>query len=79
MFRPDGVRHVILIGRWVDLYLMVFPATLGETPVFGIWETAAIICAAVTGLSLVDRSFRSANPVPSLDAHCNESLTYHAN
>ena len=38
------VAIVVLIGRWVDLYVMVFPATLGENPVFGIWEVASICC-----------------------------------
>ena len=28
------VAVVVLIGRWVDLYVMVFPSTLGETPLF---------------------------------------------
>ena len=72
------VAVVILIGRWVDLYVMVFPSTVGETPVFGIWEVSAIVCVAVVGLSLVDRAFRSANPVPSSDTYLAESLHYHA-
>ena len=42
------VAVVVLIGRWLDLSLMVFPVTTGETPLFGIWELAAF--AAAVGL-----------------------------
>jgi hypothetical protein len=72
------VAVVILIGRWVDLYVMVFPPTVGATPVFGIWEIAAIVSAALTGLILVDRAFKAANPVPRSDPYLTESLNYHA-
>lgn len=38
------VAVIILVGRWVDLYLVVFPATVGEVPAFGLWEVAAVAC-----------------------------------
>ncbi len=81
------VAGVVLIGRWVDLYLMVFPSVgatgasetkLFEAPVFGLWEVAGIGClAAVTGL-LVIRCFAATNPVPKQDPYLSESLHYHA-
>ena len=52
------VAIVLLVGRWVDLYLMVFPSTVGESPVFGIWEIATLACATAIGLYLLDRAFR---------------------
>lgn len=72
------VAVVLLIGRWVDLYLMVFPSTTGDTSTFGIWEFAGVCCVAAAGLTLLDRSFRTSNPVPQNDPLLVESLHYHA-
>ncbi len=72
------VATVLLLGRWVDLVLMVFPATLDGPPVLGIWEIAAVICAASIAICLVDRAFRAAGPVPNNDPYLEESLSYHA-
>ncbi len=72
------VAVVLLIGRWVDLYLMVFPATMGETPRFGIWEISTIVCVVVLGWLWVDRCFRAARPVARNDPYLAESLNYHA-
>ena len=73
------VAVVILIGRWVDLGLMVYPYSMGETPRIGIWEMAAVCCAATIGVLLLDRCFRAVgNPVPENDRYLAESLHYHA-
>ena len=72
------VAVVILIGRWVDLCLMIFPPTLGGPPVVGIWEIAALAVTVTTGLLLLDRSYRTADPVPQNDPYLAESLHYHA-
>ena len=72
------VAIVILIGRWVDLYVMVFPSMLGERPTFGILEIAAIAVFGIAGVVLVDRAFKAANPVPENDPGLTESLNYHA-
>ncbi len=72
------VAVVVLIGRWVDLYLMVFPSTLGTVPVFGVWEAAAICCLVGTGGFLLFRSFAAAAPIPRQDPFLSESLDYHA-
>lgn len=72
------VAVVVLLGRWVDLYIMVFPSTLGVVPVFGLWEIAATLCLlSTTGLLLI-RSFAKAEPVPLHDPLLHESLHYHA-
>ncbi|MDA1014718.1 MAG: hypothetical protein O3A00_09745 [Planctomycetota bacterium] len=45
------IAVVILIGRWVDLYVMVFPPVVGTAPVFGIWELAtAAVSVGGSGL-----------------------------
>jgi len=80
------IAVVVLIGRWVDLYQMVFPASafdmsevpFGSTPVFGIWEVGGIVCLIGVAGSLLLRSFDAANSVPRSDPFLRESLSYHA-
>ena len=72
------VAIVVLAGRWVDLYVMVFPSTLGESPVFGIWEVASICCLLGSAGLLLLQSFAAAPPVPNKDPFLPESLHYHA-
>ena len=69
------IAVVVLVGRWLDLYLMIFPATSGA--VFGIWEVAsiALLIGAVSWLFF--KSFVKAPPVPKGDPLLNESLHYH--
>lgn len=71
------VAVVILIGRWLDLYVMIFPPVTGPTPVFGLPELAGIclICGLAGWLFL--RSFAKAAPVPQNDPFLAESLQYH--
>ena len=71
------IAVVLLIGRLMDLYVMIFPATYGEKPVIGIWELAAIVCVTTIGIWAMDRAFGSANPVPQRDPFLPESLHYH--
>ena len=73
------VAVVLLIGRWVDLYIMVFPPMVGKTPVFGILEIAAVSSLIIASVYLLNRSFRAANSVPHNDVYLPESLNYHAN
>ena len=72
------VAAVVLIGRWVDLHLMVFPSTLGNEPAFGVWEVAAIGCLVGTASLLWKRCFAAGDPVPAGDPYLGESLHYHA-
>ncbi len=71
------IAIVVLIGRWVDLYLMVVPATVTDMRVFGVWEVAAICCIVGVGGLMVFRSFATAQPVPVQDPYLSESLHYH--
>ncbi len=72
------VAVVILIGRWVDLSSMVFPSTVGETPIFGILEVAAVCGTAAAGILLIDKSLIAAHPVSVDDVYLQDSLNYHA-
>ncbi len=72
------VAGVVLVGRWLDLYINVMPPFAGETPAFGFAEVGSAV--GVVGLfSLVFLlSFRRASPVPRGDATLSESLNYRA-
>ena len=71
------VAVIVLIGRWVDLYLIVFPTTIGGGPVFGLWEFAGV-CLLIGALGwLFFQSFAKAAAVPSRDPLLIESLHYH--
>jgi len=72
------VAAVVLIGRWVDLYVMIFPPVIGDTPVFGIPEVATVLSLCGLAAILFARSFASANAVPQSDPYLAESLHYHA-
>jgi hypothetical protein len=68
---------VILVGRWVDLYLMIMPPIVGEQPVFGVWEVGLMLGAAGFFFLALLRVLPKANAVPSRDPFLAESLTYH--
>ena len=83
------VAVVVLIGRWVDLYLMVLPSfttangatdatAIGAAPAFQIWEVAGIGCLFATASLLLLRSFSAIEPVPKHDPYLAESMHYHA-
>lgn len=43
------VATIVLLGRWLDLYLMVYPATMVTMPGWGIYEVATIVFACSAG------------------------------
>lgn len=72
------VAIVLLLGRWLDLYLMISPPFLGAQPRFGLVE-AGMMAGAVGVFALVFFArFRSAAAVPVNDPYLLESLHYHA-
>ena len=80
--RSEGVLlkvcTVMLIGRWLDLYLTVMPAKSGGTPPFGIWETGIFLGAAALFAAWVFRSLGQADLIPSGDPTLERSLHHHA-
>lgn len=71
------VAAVVILGRWLDLYLMVQPATGGLNPQFGLWEAAAMAGTFALFLLVFVRAVRRASPVPLGDLRLTESLHYH--
>ncbi|MBI1788829.1 MAG: hypothetical protein HYR60_14920, partial [Acidobacteria bacterium] len=71
------ISWVILVGRWVDLYLMVMPPFAGKNPVFGVWEVGTMLGAAGVFFLTVIRALSEAPVVPLRDPYLAESLHYH--
>jgi len=72
------VAIVVMVGRWLDLYLMIAPPFAGRGPSVGLWEVGALaLMIGVAGLTLFS-ALRSAPLVPVQDPGLSESLHYHA-
>lgn len=72
------VSCLILVGRWLDLYLLIYPSTVGrESLTFGIWELGMAIGAPGLFMLIFIRRFRSAAPVPIADPMLEASLQHH--
>ena len=72
------IAGVLLVGRWVDLYLMILPSTTTGGPIFSFLEVGAL-CTLI-GISgyLFTWSFPTDKPIPVKDPLLPESLHYHA-
>ena len=72
------ISVVVLIGRWVDLYVMIFPALELKHPPFGIPEVAGIFLLSSLTALFIMRAFSATSAVPMRDPYLSESLHYHA-
>lgn len=69
------VCAILLIGRWIDLFWMIFPPFMPEAPVVNIWEIAAALGMLALFFYLVLSTFSRSGPVPIRDPMLVESLT----
>lgn len=68
------VAMVILVGRWLDLYIMAAPPVIGAVPAIGLWEIGmALGMTGVFGFS-VTRALGRHQLVPVNDPYLVESL-----
>lgn len=79
--RSEGVMlkvcTVLMIGHWLDLYLMVIPSYGGTEPPIGIWEIGPILGAVALFFLLVFRALGQANLLPIKDPTLEASLHHH--
>lgn len=71
------VAAVVLVGRWLDVFLMVQPATGQQNPSLGIWDIGAVVAASALFVLLFVKGMKAAPPVPAGDPRLAESLHYH--
>jgi hypothetical protein len=57
------VAGVVLVGRWLDLYLMVYPSGTAE-PLWGAWEAASMVFFASASLRLIFAALAKAPLTP---------------
>lgn len=72
-----GISVVVLLGRALDLYLMVVPPFAGARPVFGIWEAGMLLGTVGLFALVFIRALRQAPLVPIGDPFLEESLHAH--
>ena len=79
--RPEilvRVAIVLLVGRWLDLYLMIMPSSWAGRPQVGVWEIGLIAgLVGAFGLGVL-AALKRAPLVPVRDPYLTESLHYHA-
>ncbi len=71
------VCALLLVGRWLDLYLMVQPVFEKHAPVLGIWEIAPLVGGTALFIFFLRRGLAAANLVPVGDPYLKESLQHH--
>jgi hypothetical protein len=71
------VALVVLLGRWLDLYLMIMPSIDGRSPRVGIWEIGTFVGGAALCVAVFMRAFGKESAVPIHDPGLIESLHYH--
>lgn len=70
------VSIVVLIGRWLDLYVTIQP-TVSETPALGLSEIGATLLGVCVIALAIGASLRNASMVPRKDPFLEESLHHH--
>ena len=67
----------LVVGRWLDLYLMVLPPLVGDEPTFGLYEVRPFAGAVAFFVLVVFRSLGRSNIIPLGDPMLEESLDHH--
>lgn len=78
--RPSLIARVavaVLVGRWLDLYLMIVPPFAPDGPPFAVWEVAGALALVGSAVWAIERGLRAAALVPACDPRLGESLHYH--
>lgn len=68
---------VLLIARWLDIYLMVYPANLSVHVGIGLLEVVGYLGFGALFVLVVERALRSAPLIPRGDPYLDEGLHQH--
>jgi len=73
------VSVLLLLGHWLDLYLMVMPSVSGSSGAqLGLWEVGLLAGAVGLVALVVTRQLNGARIVPEHDPRLRQSLQYHS-
>ena len=67
---------LVLLGRWVDLYMMIFPSHM-KTPVFSLIEVLMFAGTLAAFIWVFIKDFGSKKTLPEKDPYLEESLQLH--
>lgn len=65
---------VVLLGHWLDLYIMIMPSVFAAEPVFGFWEIGLFAGMLALFFFIVATALQKQNLVPVKDPYLIESL-----
>jgi hypothetical protein len=71
------VCFLLLVGRWLNLFLMIQPVFEESAPVLGIWEIAPVVGATALFVMVLRRGLGAADLIPRGDPYLQESLHHH--
>lgn len=71
------ISALLLLGRALDLYLMIYPPLTGKAPAFGGWEVGIALGALGLFVLVFQKVLGSAPAVPIGDPRLEESLHHH--
>jgi len=69
-----GIAVLVLLGRWLDLYLMIYPSIFEGDPLFGVWEIGVALGALGVTASASLWALGRAPIVPLRDPRLAEGL-----
>lgn len=78
--RPEilvKIALVVLVGRWLDLYLMIVPPFSPAAPPFGVWEIASVLAFGGGVAWIAVRALGKAPLVAANDPRLAQSMHYH--
>jgi len=68
---------LLLLGHWLDLFLIIQPVFEPSAPRFGLWEIAPVAAGVALFVIVLRRGLAAADPVPQKDPYLEESLRHH--
>lgn len=68
---------IIMIGHWIDLFWMILPPFMAESPSVFLWEVGPMAAAVAGFFLLTFRALEKHNLLPVKDPYLEESLAQH--
>ena len=68
---------IVLVGRALDLYLMIYPPLLDSGPRIGLAEVGALLAVVGVSVVVIVKTLSGASLVPVGDPFLEESLHHH--